>query len=208
MKIVGGVGYILSLIPLVNIVAPILIAIAWIQMGGRTKQNLFRATGILMLVTFILGAVLIISIFATLSNLIANPLIVLSVESLEELLPQIIGNLAIFVLMVLGVAALSITSFILELASHFRAGNIFNLRWFAAAAWLRIVLIIITILSIGATIVLSIQSIPPEPTAPMLPGYLLTLLIPVIVLSILAIVFSAVAFFKLPESPTPPTQPN
>jgi hypothetical protein len=63
MKTIGGVGYILSIIPVVSLVSPVLVGIAWYQMGSKTRQGVFKATGVFMIATF-LAAVAFLAIFS------------------------------------------------------------------------------------------------------------------------------------------------
>ena len=42
-KWLGGIGYILMLIPYANFIGAILAAIAWIMMGSDTRQGIFKA---------------------------------------------------------------------------------------------------------------------------------------------------------------------
>ena len=64
VKTLGGVGYVLALIPLVNIVSPILIGLAWLRMGSATGQGVFRRAGIFMIASF----VVLIALLAMLST--------------------------------------------------------------------------------------------------------------------------------------------
>ncbi|MEM4334901.1 MAG: hypothetical protein QXH04_03735, partial [Candidatus Caldarchaeum sp.] len=63
LKTVGGLGYIFSIIPVLNLVAPFLIGVAWFQMGGRTRQTLFRATGVFIIITYV-AALGFLAVFA------------------------------------------------------------------------------------------------------------------------------------------------
>ncbi len=210
MKILGGIGYILNLIPLVNFVAPILIGIAWIQMGGKTRITLFKATGAFYISTFILAVAVVAFLFGSLFDVFSmvsagmggQPL---DPQLLEIMLGRLLGNFLAILILGIVVAVIGFISFVLELAAHFRAGSVFNVRWFKAAAWLRIVLIIIGILIVGVLVVAATSS----PLTPPTDLFTFTtifplLLVVVIIPGILAQIFSAIAFFTIPELPPPP----
>jgi hypothetical protein len=207
MKILGGIGYILNLIPIVNFIAPILIGIAWIQMGGKTRITLFKAAGAFYIATFII-AIAVIAIFfgAFLDNM---PIISAAIAG-QEFDPSLAGMVLVrllgmaLTLVVLGIVLgiIGLITFILELAAHFRAGSVFNVAWFKAAAWLRILLIIIVILLVGV-LFYSITSTPLTGLPTIFSQFTLVL-IAVIIPGILAQIFSAIAFFTIPELPPPP----
>ncbi|MEM3032450.1 MAG: hypothetical protein QXK39_06025 [Nitrososphaerota archaeon] len=203
MKIIGGLGYILALVPLVNIVSPILISIAWIQMGGRTRQTLFKVTGAAILGTFIIAIAFIALFLSTLFSMIAIP--VISAEELAlNYMQLLMENLILFLIFAVVMGVLAIGVFVLEVAAHFRASAIYSLGWFRAAAWLRIVTVIAVILLIGFLVTSPSQQFITQFTPSYVP-YFPPLVIPLIILGILAQIFSGIAFFKIPE--TPPPQP-
>ncbi|MCX8202095.1 MAG: hypothetical protein N3H84_08370, partial [Candidatus Caldarchaeum sp.] len=94
-------------------------------------------------------------------------------------------------------AVLSFVTFVLEIVSHFRAATVLNSRWFRRAAWMRITLVIVLIVIVVALIGLAFLLPLPGGFGPVeqLTGGLILLFLPVIVLGLLASVFSAVAFF-------------
>ncbi|GBC68519.1 hypothetical protein HRbin01_00202 [archaeon HR01] len=210
MKIIGGLGYIFQIIPFLNIVAPILIGIAWIQMGGKTGRGLFKATGIIYIVSFV-GAIALAASFA----LILFPVFSMFSPFFGPTITDggfnplaIIGNLGqlaiFFLIFAVIVGILAFVGFILELVSHFVAGDIYRIRWFTAAALLRIAAIIATIIWVAVLITSFSSLLLPYSANPLIDAlnlistYLLTL-IPIAVLGLLGLIFSAVAFFKLPE---------
>ncbi|MEM4281797.1 MAG: hypothetical protein QXQ70_03595 [Candidatus Caldarchaeum sp.] len=207
MKILGGLGYIFLIIPVLNIIAPILVGIAWIQMGGRTRQTLFKATGILMIVSFIL----VIGVFAAFFTVL-SPLISSALSGFTNLSPTVLLTLmsAVGALVVVSIAAavFGLVVFVLELVSHFRAADIYALNWFRRAAWMRIIAIILAMVVVA--VVLAMATPTTLPAESFTASIFLLALIPVIIVGVLAPIFSAIAFFSLPEEslpPPPPAQP-
>ena len=209
MKIVGGIGYILNLIPFVNFIAPILIGIAWIQMGGKARITLFRATGAFYLTSFIL-AIAVVAIFSSiLLDIVGIIPAAVAGQGVDPslaggFLSRLFGMAFTGLILMIVLAIIGFITFILELAAHFRAGSAFGVGWFKAAAWLRIVLIIIVIISVGV-LFLSLTSTPLTDPTVILSGFTLVLLA-IIIPGILAQIFSAIAFFTIPEVPPPPPQ--
>ncbi|MCS7133816.1 MAG: hypothetical protein RMI43_02035 [Candidatus Caldarchaeum sp.] len=210
MNIVGGIGYILSLIPFLNIFSPILTGVAWFQAGSRTGQTLFRVTGILMIVSFLLGMGLLAVLLGTIFSAIAAfPSFLAGAELSEEIVPALISNfagaLAGIVVAALALGAVGIAVFFTELVSHFRAAKIFNSAWFSRAAWMRILTIVVVVVFIAGLVVLGLIS----PSALMadgadfMGGTVLLLILPAIITGLLANVFSAVAFFTAETPPKP-----
>lgn len=210
MNVVGGIGYILSLIPLVNVVSPVFTGIAWFQAGSRTGQTLFRVTGILMIVSFLLGMGLLAVLFGTVFTVIAAfPSFLAGAELSEEIVSGLIsdfaGTLAAVVVAALVLVAVGIAAFFTELMSHFRAARIFNSAWFSRAAWMRILTIVVVVVFIAGLVVLGLIS----PSALMadgadfMGGTVLLLILPAIITGLLANVFSAVAFFTAETPPKP-----
>ena len=206
MRTIGGIGYILSLIPLVNIAAPILVGIAWLQMGGRTGTRVFKATGVLMLIQFAASIAFFITFpILILSSLFLFPSSPLAAGSFsEDMTTELLKNVLALVILGVVVGAIAIAAFILELISHFRAAGIFNVKWFRYAAWLRIASIIAAIafiavvaLGIGISMARATEAEPAAfPLEAPLIGGLVAMLTPVF----LGIIFSAIAFFKIPET--------
>ncbi|MEM2972804.1 MAG: hypothetical protein QXS50_01470 [Candidatus Caldarchaeum sp.] len=207
LKTLGGLGYIFSIIPGLNLVAPFLIGIAWFQMGGRTRQTLFRATGVFIIITYV-AALGFLAVFAA----TFLPLI-FSVASLGEAAPisdvlSMLSTVAVFGLVGFLVAVFGFVSFILELVSHFRASGVFLSKWFRRAAWMRILSIIIAVVLVVAVGVFSVLApagmIGLNGDFAVFGSAFLLIFIPVIVIGLLAPIFSAVAFFTIPEAPPPP----
>ncbi|MCS6770014.1 MAG: hypothetical protein NZ570_06230 [Candidatus Caldarchaeum sp.] len=209
MKTLGGLGYILTIIPFLNFVAPILVGIAWFQMGGRTNQSLFRATGVLYLVTFV-AAIAVVAAFASVLIPMMFTLFSLGERApLDEVL-SILPAAAALGALTLGVGVLGFATFIVELVSHFRASRIFASKWFRRAAWMRILAIVLALVFVAA-VTFGALLIPElffglgdSASAGFLGSVLLLLLLPVIVVGLLGPIFSAIAFFTLRELPPPP----
>lgn len=206
-KWLGGIGYILLLIPFANIVGFILVGIAWIMAGSDTRQGIFKATGIVMFITMITSIALVALWFPMMGNLITGmPLDEYPSIPPPRLLEEFLGNIGLF-LMVMGVVAvLAIVELILELVSHFRAAVLYNVKWFRRAGLMRIVTIIVAIIII-ALFIISVTSMGFSPRFFATPSeilnlmglYILGLIIPGI-LGLLSLIFSAVAFFSISEA--------
>lgn len=204
VKTLGGVGYVLALIPLVNIVSPILIGIAWLRMGSATGQGVFRRAGIFMIASF----VVLIALLAMLSTLLL-PLLgvimgfgagdlstILSVLNLFGSGPLAFGLLgSAFTLLGLALVAVVVTiiAFVLELVSHFRAAGLFGNKWFRWGGWMRIVAVALTVAVIGFMFAAGGSRLLDAVSASFLP------IIPASVAGFLAIIFSIIAFFTLRE---------
>ncbi|MCS6785321.1 MAG: hypothetical protein NZ581_09040, partial [Candidatus Caldarchaeum sp.] len=151
MSVLGGIGYILSLIPIANLVAPVLIGIAWLRAGSKTGQTVFKATGSLMIVNFLITLGLVVFLFGSLLPLLlmlpfTGGVDFLSPESFEQMFgPNLFGIFGIVAVSGLVLAVLSFVTFVLEIVSHFRAATVLNSRWFRRAAWMRITLVIVLI---------------------------------------------------------------
>ncbi len=200
MSVLGGVGYILNIIPLANIVAPLLIGIAWYQMGSRTGQNLLRATGILMVLTFVTSVGFLVFFLGSIIGVIMSAPFALGGEDISSavaaaLFPQIMGYLAVFLAAAVALAALGLATVVLELLSHFRAAKVLNSVWFRRAAVLRIIMLILVLVFVAVVLVLAVSAPAVVTGAALLGGNSLLLLLPVIVLALLANIFSAIAFF-------------
>ncbi|MCL7383113.1 MAG: hypothetical protein LZ172_02455 [Thaumarchaeota archaeon] len=206
-KWLGGIGYILMLIPFANIVGFILVGIAWIMSGSDTRQGIFKATGILMLITMILTVVIIVSWFPIIGSLIAGlPLAEYPSVPPPGFFREFLRTIGLFLILVGITAVLAIVEWILELVSHFRAATVYNVKWFRRAGWMRIVTIIVAIIVI-ALFILSALSIGLSPaffTTPseilnLISLYMVGLIIPGI-LGLLSLIFSAISFFSIPEA--------
>jgi len=207
-KWLGGIGYILLLIPFANIVGFILVGIAWIMAGSDTRQGIFKATGILMFITMILTVVILASWFPMIGSLITGmPLDEYPSIPPPRLLQEFLGNIGLFLMIIGVVAVLSIVQWILELVSHFRAAAVYNVKWFRRAGLMRIVTIIVAIIVI-VLFIISVVSIGFSPTFFTTPSeifnliglYMLGLIIPGI-LGLLSLIFSAISFFSISEAP-------
>ena len=210
-KWLGGIGYILTLIPYVNFIALILIAIAWIMMGRDTKQTLFTVTGILMIITFAMSIAVVGAIFATFGAIFTAipgttrpPTEVLPPEFLKKML----AFAGIYVAIVVAAAAVGLASLIAEIASHFRASGIFQNTWFKVGGWLRIATIVMVVIAIPIMILTAMST--PGALKGVLPsmaaGNILALFVKMLwpllmagILGLLATIFSIIAFFTIPE---------
>lgn len=212
-KWLGGIGYILSFIPYVSIVSSIIVATAWILMGRDTRQRIFTVTGVLMILTFVLGIGLLISFFMMFLTVLQS---LTSAPMGGEFPFRFFRNLSqmmAFVIMALVLGIIGIAALILEIISHFRAGKIFRNAWFKLAGLLRIITIIAVLISIPLMIIYVVTNL--TTLATMIPGMtagpailtsLLSILWPIIVVAILGLlstIFSIVAFFTIPEDMAP-----
>ena len=210
-KWLGGIGYILTLIPYVNFIALILIAITWIMMGRDTQQRIFTVTGILMIIAFAMSIAVVGAIFATVGAIFtaipgaARP----PTEVLPpEFLKKILAFAGIYVAIGVAAAAVGLASLIAEIASHFRASGIFQNTWFKVGGWLRIATVIMVVIAIPVMI-LTAMSVPgglkgvlPSMAAGNIFALFVKMLWPLLIagiLGLLATIFSIVAFFTIPE---------
>ncbi|MCF8885308.1 MAG: hypothetical protein QW655_04040 [Nitrososphaerota archaeon] len=223
-KWIGGIGYILTLIPYVGFVGEFLVGLAWFMAGRDTKQNIFKVAGIFMMLLTILMIAFVFYIFTFLSYLGLGGLIpmavgrrILSIPSaqiteLMEILGPVIVILAVFILV-------GLVAFILELISHFRAASVYGVKWFRRAGLMRIATIIIFIIILAIIFYLAITTpfytlffTRPEGIFSIILGYLSLIIVPAI-FSIISVIFSAIAFFTIPEKipevfyPPPPPPP-
>ena len=207
-KWLGGIGYILTLIPYVNFIALILIAIAWIMMGRDTKQTLFTVTGILMIITFAMSIAAIGAIFTAIPGFIPGAAQPPTGVPPTEFLKNILAFTGILVAIGLAMAVIVLASLIAEIASHFRASGIFQNTWFKVGGWLRIAAKIMVVIAIPVMI-LTAMSIPgalkevlPNMAAGNVFALFVKMLWPLLVagiLGLLAMIFSIIAFFTIPE---------
>lgn len=200
MSLLGGIGYVLNIIPLANIVAPLLIGVAWYQVGSRTGQSLFRATGVLMVVTFLASVGFLVFFLGSIIGVIMSTPFAIGGENFSTavasaLLPQIMGYLAVFLAAAVTLAALGLATFVLELGSHFRAAKVLNSVWFRRAAVARIVALVLVLVFVAVVLALAVAEPGALMGAAVVGGNFLLLLLPVIVLMLLANIFSAIAFF-------------
>jgi len=210
MKTVGGLGYVFLLVPFLNIVSPILVGVAWVQMGRRTGQTIFTATGVLMIVLFVF-TVVVLSMFSWLLWAFAPFMSSLAFGfPLDAGFSQLLSFSLLLLLLAGLLGVIGLVTFIFELVSHFRAARVYGNRWFRRAAWLRIIAVVLAIVSAVALVIFSSPIIPAIIQTQDVTGILQSIgsfmflgLVPVIILAFLATVFSAVAFFTL-ESEYPP----
>jgi len=207
-KWLGGIGYILTLIPYVNFIALILTAIAWIMMGRDTKQTLFTVTGILMIIAFAMSIAAIGAIFTAIPGIIPGVMRQPTEIPPPEFLKETLAFAGIFVAIGVAAAAVGLASLIAEIASHFRASGIFQNTWFKVGGWLRIATIIVAVIAIPIMI-FTVMRIPgalkgvlPSMMAKNIFMLFTSILWPMliaVILGLLATVFSIVAFFTIPE---------
>jgi len=207
-KWLGGIGYILTLIPYANLAALILTAIAWIMMGRDTKQTLFTVTGILMIITFAMNIAALGAIFTAIPGIIPGVMRQPTEIPPPEFLKETLAFAGIFVAIGVAAAAVGLASLIAEIASHFRASGIFQNTWFKVGGWLRIVTIIMVVIAIPI-IIFTAMSIPgtlkgvlPSMAARNIFALLVKMLWPLLIawiLGLLATIFSIIAFFTIPE---------
>ena len=207
-KWLGGIGYILTLIPYVNFVALILIGIAWIMMGRDTKQTLFTVTGILMIIAFALSIATVGIMFTAIPGLIPGAARPPTGVPPTEYLKRVFAFVGPLVAIGLAMAVIGLASLIAEIASHFRASKIFQSTWFKVGGWLRIATIIVAVIAIPIMIFTVMSA--PEMFRGLLPsmmaGNIFILLMKILwpifiaaILGLLATVFSIIAFFTIPE---------
>jgi len=207
-KWLGGIGYILMLIPYVNFIALILIAIAWIMMGRDTKQTLFTVTGILMIIMFAMSIAVVGVLFTMIPGFMPGTMRPPAEVPPMEFLKKIFAFTGIFVAIGLTLAIIGLAELIAEIASHFRASKIFQNTWFKVGGWLRIATIIMAVIAIPIMI-LTVMSAP-EMFRGILPsmmvGNIFALIMRILwpmliaaILGLLATIFSIIAFFTIPE---------
>jgi hypothetical protein len=177
-------------------------------MGSKTRQGVFKATGVFMIATF-LAAVAFLAIFSaiflpTLAAAFAaggmggfDPSILVS---------SMLGSLLAFVGFAVVLGVLGLVVFVLELVSHFRAAGIYGNKWFRRAAWLRIITVILVFVVIGVIFATSGLAITANAGPEILMSAMFLPMIPLVIIGLLSVIFSAVAFFTLQEEiPPPPT---
>ena len=194
----GGIGYILGLIPYVSFISSILVAVAWIKMGRDTREKVFTALGVLLIALFAAGIIMAVAILM--------PILALSMGAPTPLPipPAAIGPfLGALILVGFALLIMLIAAFILDIAAHFKAAKIFGNKWFKLGGWLRIGTIIALVISIPLIVVSALLAGLGELALGGLSlGLLLSILWPlviVVILSLLATIFSIMAFFTIPE---------
>ena len=212
-KWLGGIGYILNFIPYVNAVSAILVGIAWIMMGRETREKVFTALGIMLIILFAGGIGIAITMFASIFAF--APMGAMGPEAR----PFTRFGAMFGVLITVGVVilAIALTTMVLDIIAHFRAARIFDSKWFKLGGWLRIgaiiafaiaiPLVIFSVLSMGLQGILGQSA--PGAGGPIF-GLLFSTLWPLIiaaVISFLATIFSIIAFFAIPEEAPQPESP-
>jgi len=203
------VGYILGLVPYIGLISLIPIAVAWILMGRDTRERIFTILGILMVITYSFAIAFAAWLVFSLMWPLAVPWGMGGAPGIPAQLLSII--VIVVALLLIGLAT---ASFILDIIAHFRAGRIFNSRWFRAAGWARIILAV-ALIAVIAFMALTIISAVPRPL-PAIPPLLevpyaaftplLALFWPLaiaLLIDLLATIFSIVAFFTIPGEATP-----
>lgn len=207
-KWIGGIGYILTLIPYVNLIALVLVAIAWIMMGRDRKQTIFTATGILMIITFVMSIALTGVVFTIMPGFMPRTMRPPLEMPPTEYLKNIFAFAGILVAIGLATAIIGLAGLIAEIISHFRAAEIFQNTWFKVGGWLRIATIVVAVIAIPIMIFTIMSA--PEMFRGILPGMmagnfftiLMRILWPILIaaiLGLLATIFSIIAFFTIPE---------
>lgn len=203
----GGIGYILMLIPLVSFVGFIITGIAWIMAGSDTKQGVFKATGVLMFINMILSITMLAIWFPLLQNLISG----FSIDGYPSVPPpglftELLETFWLFILLVATAAVLGLVEWILELVSHFRAASIFNVKWFRRAGWMRIITVIVAVIviisfvfiALSASFYMSFFTMPSDIFNIL--GIFMLGIAGIAILGLLSLIFSAVSFFSIPEA--------
>jgi len=118
------------------------------------------------------------------------------------------------ILITVGVVFLiiALVAVILDILAHFKAAGIFDSKWFKLGGWFRIGAIIAIVIAIPLTIVsalsMGLQGILGQMAPGAFPfGLLFSILWPLIivfVVSLLATIFSIIAFFTIPEEAPQP----
>ena len=209
-KWIGGIGYILALIPYANVVSSILIAIAWIMMGRDTREKVFTITGIFTLILFALT----LGLMGVLISAMPSLMMLQGLSGSSLLKPfQVLGGLLTVLFAVIAIAVgVGIAAFVLEIISHFKAAKIFDNNWFKLGGWFRIGIAIALAISIPLVIasISSLALTAPSP-GPAVLGLLLSVLWPIIIVVIVAFlstIFSIIAFFTMPEEPMEAAEPE
>jgi uncharacterized membrane protein len=199
----GGIGYILLLIPFTSIVGLILAGIAWIMAGRDVKQGIFKATGILSIIVTILMMMLVASWFPMIGSLLTSmfsggyP----PIPSLR-LFQESLWAIGLFLTVAVILTIVGIAGGVLELISHFRATKVYGVKWFRRAGWMRIITIIAVAIVIGSltSSIISFQTILLQPSGILnLIGFYTLGIAVSMILTIVSLIFSAISFFTIPE---------
>lgn len=198
-KILGGIGYILSLIPFINFIGGILAGIGWLGLGKKTGDGVFKATGVLMIISSILGLGLLIAVFSTMG---AMP----TVGSPEEIIGILAGLTVTLIIIGCVAAVIGIVMFILQVVSFFRAGKKFNNGAFKAAGWLSIIFVLLAIIGVVILIVavFSIAGGAPEEQLGLSLIGSIGMIVLGLILGVIVNILAAVGFFTLKVEVAPP----
>jgi uncharacterized membrane protein len=199
----GGIGYILLLIPFTSIIGLLLVGIAWMMAGREEEQGIFKATGILSITVTILTIILMVSWFPMVGSLLTSmfsgrhPPI-----PSPRLLQESLLTIGLFLTIAVILTVVGVAGGVLELISHFRAAKVYGVKWFRRAGWMRIITIIAVAVVVGSVI----PSIAFFPTILLQPSGILNLigfymfgLAVSMILAIVSSIFSAISFFTIPE---------
>ena len=116
----GGIGYILNFIPYVNFVSPILVAIAWILMGREAREKAFTALGVMLLVLFVGGAAVAVTVLAPILAFAPTGPGAGPSAGPGALLGILITVGAVFLM-------IALAAVILDILAHFKAAGIFDI---------------------------------------------------------------------------------
>jgi uncharacterized membrane protein len=200
----GGIGYILLLIPFISIIGLILVGIAWMMAGRDVKQGIFKATGILLITITILTIILMASWLPMIGSLLTSMLSgrYPPIPS-PRLLQESLWAIGLFLTVAVILTIVGMAGGVLELVSHFRAAKIYSVKWFRRAGWMRIITIIALAIVVGSltSSIISFRTILLQPSGilNLIGFYTLGLAISMI-LTIVSLVFSAISFFMIPAS--------
>lgn len=193
----GGIGYILLIVPYVNVASWALAGLGWLLLGRRFDQRLFRATGALMLVMSPLQAIGLIALLPLLATPPHTSTTMFGELSPAALIP-ILGVALIVVI-------IAIMLLVFEILSHFRAAALFRSRWFNIAGWLRILTIIVALVALPLTFIAVLKAMIamggiPEQLSVELAFSMFWPLIAAVSAGITSCITSAIAFIRLKTS--------
>ena len=143
-KWLGGIGYILSFIPYVNAISLILVAVAWIMMGRDTREKVFTALGILLIVLFAASIAIVLILFAPIFTFLLTGAMAPRAAPFAGLRALLGMMIAVAVV----ILAIALAVLVLDIIAHFRAARIFDSKWFKLGGWFRIATIIALVISI------------------------------------------------------------
>lgn len=141
-KTILGIGYILAAIPYVNIIGILLVAIGWFTLGRERDRGLWKVTGILGIVSFILMVVAIAVTASIFFTSMSSP------TALEQVLAAGIGSLAALVIALIFLMIFSI----LQLICLWQFANVYNAKLVKIAVILYILMIIFALAAIPLAI--------------------------------------------------------